>query len=255
MGLLVALFSIAAYFFNTSLNPVTGEKQRVGGMSVDQEIALGLRARGDMAAQFGGLDDDPRARALVERIGSELIQRTQARKGEWRYEFHVLRDREVINAFALPGGQVFITRALLDKLGSEGQVAGVLGHEIGHVIERHGAQHMAKAGLTQGLVGATVIASGDYRSAQLAQMVGALVNLKYGREDELESDHWGLRLMSEAGYDPRSMIKVMEVLQSAGGKNGPEFFSTHPNPENRIQKIKSEIQELYPQGVPAGLKQ
>src|SRR5690606_26163857 len=141
------------------------------------------------------------------------------------------------NAFALPGGQVFITAALLSRLRSEGQVAGVLGHEIGHVVARHGAEHMAKARLTQGLTGAAVLATYDPSdpssrgSAAVAALIGQMVNMRFGREDELESDRLGVRFMAEAGYDPRSMVEVMKVLQeAAGGGRQPEFFSTHPNP-------------------------
>jgi len=132
-----------------------------------------------------------------------------------------------------------------------------LGHEMGHVVARHGAQRIAKAELTEGLTGAVVVASGDARSAQVAQMVGQLVNMKYGRDDELESDKLGVRFMVEAGYDPRAMIRVMEILQAASGGGGgqPEFFSTHPNPENRIERIEQAINELYPNGVPDNLQE
>ena len=194
-------------------------------------------------------------------MGQKLLAGSEASKTEYRYQFHLLGDNKTINAFALPGGQVFITEALLHKLGSEGQVAGVLGHEIGHVVERHGAQHIAKQQLSQGLTGAAVLAAYDpsdparsTRNAAVIAAVGQLVNLKYGRNDELEADKEGVKLMSQAGYDPRAMVKVMEVLQKAGGgSRTPEFFSTHPNPENRIPKIQDAIKAVYPQGVPSGL--
>jgi predicted Zn-dependent protease len=122
----------------------------------------------------------------------------------------------------------------------------VLGHEVGHVVARHGAEHLAKAGLTQSLVGAVAIGSYDpddpNRSAQtaaLAQAVGQLVNLRYGREDELESDALGVQFMATAGYDPRGMVHLMHVLDEAGGGSGPpEFFSTHPSPENRLERLR-----------------
>jgi len=139
-------------------------------------------------------------------------------------------------------------------LQTEGQLAGVLGHEIGHVIARHSSQRLAKNKLTQGLTGAVAVATGDASATQVAAVVGELINMSYGRDDELESDALGVRFMSEAGYDPRAMIEVMKILAKAsGGARQPEFFSTHPNPENRIEKIQETIRKLYPLGVPAHL--
>ena len=133
----------------------------------------------------------------------------------------------------------------------------MLGHEIGHVIARHSSERLAKQQLTQGLLGALVVGSGDYTTAQIGQVVGSMINMSYGREDELESDGLGIRIMAEARYDPRAMIRVMEVLAKAsgGGSRQPEFVSTHPAPENRTARIKAEIEKRFPQGVPKGLKE
>jgi beta-barrel assembly-enhancing protease len=260
LAMIVALVSALMYFRSSEVNPVTGEKQRVGGITAEQEIALGLQARGQMAQQFGGLTRNAKADAVVDEIGARLVSRSSASKGPYQYEFHVLADQKTINAFALPGGQIFITESLLGKLQTRGEIAGVLAHEIAHVVARHGAEHIAKARLTQGLTGAAVLATYDPQDrnsvskAAMAAMVAQLVNLKYGREDELESDRLGVQFMAEAGYDPRSLIRVMEVLKSAGGRGGPEFFSSHPNPENRVGKIEAAIKELFPNGVPQNLE-
>ena len=140
-------------------------------------------------------------------------------------------------------------------LKSEAELAGVLGHEIGHVIARHSSERLAKAKLTQGLIGAATIGTGDYTTAQIGQMVGSMINMRYGREDELESDALGVRIMAQAGYDPRAMISVMETLAKASsGSRQPEFFSTHPHPENRQSRIKEAIGKHFPSGVPEGLK-
>ncbi|HYE02479.1 MAG TPA: M48 family metallopeptidase, partial [Phycisphaerales bacterium] len=170
------------------------------------------------------------------------------------YNFYLIDDANTINAFALPGGQISITKGLFNRLENEAQLAGVLGHEIGHVIERHGAEHMATAQLTQGLIGSVVAGTGDLSAAQVASMVGQLVNLKYGRDDELESDRWGVRLLADAGYDPRALIAVMRVLSEASGGAGPDFFASHPNPTNRIGEIERLIAERYPGGVPDDLE-
>lgn len=248
----IALFS---YFSSKTFNPVTGEDQYIS-LTPRQEIALGLQAAPQMMDQYGGLYASQQEQQIVDRVGSRLLQSDLLADTEWQFDFHLLADPNTVNAFALPGGQVFITAALYGRLETEGQLAGVLGHEVGHVVARHGAQRIANAELTEGLTGAVVVASGDARAAQVAQMVGQMVNMKYGRDDELESDKLGVRFMVEAGYDPRAMIRVMEILNEAsGGGRQPEFFSTHPNPENRIARIQQAIDELYPNGVPAGLEQ
>lgn len=254
MGLIVAGFAIFGYFASSQTNPVTGESQHVS-LSPEQEITLGLQAAPEMAAQHGGeVLTGPEADA-VHRVGNLIVHNTVAKNSPYRFEFHLLADNQTINAFALPGGQVFITRALLGRLETEGQLAGVLGHEVGHVIERHGAQQMAKQQLSQGLSTAVAAASDNPNSAVLAQAVGQMLNMKYGREDELESDRWGVRLTAEAGYDPRAMIGVMQILEKAtGGSRQPEFMSTHPNPGNRIEKIEDEIRAQFPEGLPPGLR-
>jgi beta-barrel assembly-enhancing protease len=250
---LIALIALISYFGNTSLNPLTGEKQRVA-MTPEQEVAIGLKAAPEMAAQMGGLSQNAKARALVERVGARLVRESVAAKSAYRFSFHVLADRRTVNAFALPGGPIFITEGLLGRLRTEGELAGVLGHEIGHVIARHSSERLAKQQLTQGLISAVVVGSGDYTSAQIAQIAGNMINMRYGREDELESDALGIRIAFEAGYDPRAMAGVMEVLASAsGGSKQPEFASTHPAPENRQARIQEEIARRFPSGVPDGL--
>lgn len=255
--LLAALMIIGAlisYFGSRVYNPVTDENQHIS-LTEKQEIALGLQAVPEMVQQFGGEVPDPQAQEQVDAVGFQIAKNSDVKATEWPFEFTLLADPETINAFALPGGQVFITEALFQRLKTEGQLAGVLGHEIGHVVARHSAQRIAKSELTDGLTGAVVVASGDARAAQVAAMVGQLVNMKYGREDELQSDELGVRFMAQAGYDPRAMLDVMKMLaESQSGQAPPEFFSTHPNPENRLKRIEEAIQKVYPNGVPDGLK-
>jgi predicted Zn-dependent protease len=254
IAVIIALFAIVTYFSSTSENPVTGEKQRVA-MTPDQEITLGYRSAPQMAAQMGGLSQNPQAKALVQRVGAELVAKSFAAKSPYKFSFNVLADARTVNAFALHGGPIFITEGLMRLLKTEAELAGVLGHEIGHVIGRHSSERLAKQQLMQGLLGALVVGSGDYTTAQIGQVVGSMINMSYGREDELESDAFGIRIMAEAGYDPRAMIRVMEVLAKAsGGSRQPEFMSTHPAPENRAERIKETIAKTFPGGVPGGLK-
>ncbi len=245
IGLGLAAWALISYFSASEYNEITGETQRVA-MSPEQEIALGLQSAPQMAQQHGGLHPDPQAQARVDEIGATLVKYSVARDTDWNWQFHLLRDSDTVNAFALPGGQVFMTAALYSRLKSDDQVAGVLGHEIAHVIARHGAEHLAKQQLTAGLTGAATVAAGSEGLGRMAQMIGQMVNMKYGRADELESDYLGVRFMTEAGYDPYALIDVMKILAEASGGAGgqPEFFSTHPNPENRIEKIKLAIKEF-----------
>jgi len=260
VAFVIAAIGAAYYFCNTQQNPVTGEKQHVA-LSTEQEVALGLQTAPQMAAEFGGLHPDAAVQDYVERLGEKIVGQSAAKGSDYQYDFHVLADRETVNAFALPGGQVFITSALLGRLQNEAQLAGVLGHEIGHVVGRHSAEHLAKAQFTQVLVGAAGVAASSEESsgqhaAAVAAMVGQIVNMRFGRKDELESDRLGVRFISEARYDPNALKEVMRILaESSGGSPRPEFLSTHPDPGNRLQEIEAEIARVFPNGVPAELTQ
>lgn len=260
IGLLFALFGLITYFTNVDVNPVTGERQRVQ-LSPRQEIALGVQARDNMAARHGGLYPDSRLQAYVNQVGQRVVKQSKASQSPYSYQFYLLRDPKTINAFALPGGQVFITAALLGRLNSEAQLAGVLGHEVGHVVGRHGAEHLAKQQLGSALVSAVGIAASDTaedarRAALVAQAVNQLVSLRYGREDELESDQLGFQFMTQAGYNPKGIVELMQILGSSRpGGGAPEFFSTHPNPGNRVERLQALITENFPNGVPANLEE
>jgi beta-barrel assembly-enhancing protease len=249
LAAIIFAVGIFGYFSQRQTNPLTGEVQHVS-LTPAQEVALGLDSAPQMAAQFGGVDADPAAQRAVQQVGEKLVQMSVAGDSDYQFGFHLLADRKTVNAFALPGGPIFITRALYDQLENEAQLAGVLGHEIGHVIERHSAQHMAKSQLAQSIVGAAGVAASDqYGRGQQAAMITAFVaqmaQLRYGRKDELESDRWGVRMMVDAGYDPHALLGVMQILKRAsGGGRQPEFFSTHPDPGNREATIRQEIAKL-----------
>ncbi|SFP86908.1 M48 family metallopeptidase [Hymenobacter arizonensis] len=261
IAIIVAAVSLFGYYFNTSKNEITGETQHVS-MSADQEIALGLQAAPSMAAQYGGVSTNAQARAAVQQVGQKLIASTKASQTPYKFQFHLLADDKTINAFALPGGQIFITEGLLKNLKTEAQLAGVLAHEIGHVVGRHSAAQVAKSNLTQGLAGAATIASYDPNSpgssiakAAIAAAIAKVVSMRFSRNDELEADKLAVDFTPQAGYDPRAMIEVMNILAQAGGRSStPEFMSTHPDPGNRIALLEQEITADFPQGVPAGLK-
>lgn len=243
IGLLLAGVALFRYCSTQQYNEVLGINQNIG-LTEEQEIALGLQSAPSMIQQHGGLHPSAEGQQLVKAVGNRLIDNSIARRTNYQYDFHLLADPRTVNAFALPGGQVFITAALFNQLENEDQLAGIIGHEIAHVVARHSAERIAKQELTQGLTGAAVVASGDYNTAQAAAMIANLVNMSYGREQELQSDDLGIRFMMEAGYDPTQMIGVMDILERAAGPNRQaEFFSTHPNPENRRGRIRESIEK------------
>lgn len=243
IGLVLAGVALFRYCSTQQYNEVLGINQNIS-MTAEQEIALGLQSAPSMIQQHGGLHPSAQGQQLVKTIGNKLVDNSIARRTNYQYDFHLLADPRTVNAFALPGGQVFITEALFSQLESEDQLAGVLGHEIGHVVARHSAERIAKQELTQGLTGAAVVASGDYNTAQAAAMIANIVNMSYGRDQELQSDDLGIRFMMEAGYDPTEMIGVMDILERAAGPNRQaEFFSTHPNPDNRRERIRESIEK------------
>jgi predicted Zn-dependent protease len=222
-------------------------------MTVDEEKALGLQAAKEMIPKMGGALDpqrDPDA-ALVDEVGRKLVANSGAGKGAYadNYHFYLINDSNTINAFALPGGQISITKGLFNRLENEAQLAGVLGHEIGHVVAQHSAQQMAKGQLGQMIAtGVAVGASGEDGAGRYAGMAAMMANqmlqLKYGRDDEAQSDNIGLRYMMDAGYDPRGMLGVMKVLEQAGGGGKqPEFMSSHPHPQTRYATIEKFLKE------------
>jgi predicted Zn-dependent protease len=231
---------------NCSTNPATGKPQ-LALVGEQQEIAMGREAA-TQAAQQIGLYDDPELQAYVSRLGKELAAQSERPNLPW--SFQVVDDPSV-NAFALPGGFIFVTRGLLTHLTSEAELVSVLGHEIGHVTGRHSVEQMSKSQLAQiGLVAGMVLQP-ELASAygDLAQQGLGLLFLKYGRDDEREADDLGLRYLVAENYDPREMPQVFETLRRVSeretkGGRVPGWLSTHPTPEDRIQRISSQVASL-----------
>jgi predicted Zn-dependent protease len=243
IGLVIVAFALIQRWNNQEENPYTGRVQNIN-MTSEQEIAIGLQSAPEVAQQYGGLYPDERLQTLVDVIGNRLVQNSIARESPYEYEFHLLADDETINAFALPGGQIFITYALFKQL-NEAQLAGVLGHEIGHVIGRHSAERIADSNFWKTVsMGASVGAD----AGTLVGSIGQNTLLTNGREDELESDDLGVLFMMQSNYQPEEMIGVMRILKAAAGPDRvPEFQSTHPDPDNRIERIQESIEKYKDQ--------
>jgi predicted Zn-dependent protease len=225
-------------------NPVTG-KTELSFFTDADEIALGAGAAPSMEQEMGGLYRDPALESYISSVGARLAAASD-RKGI-PYRYRVL-DSGVVNAFALPGGFIYISRGLLVRLKDESELAAVLGHETGHVAARHGVKHLQ---LSMGLnlllrVGAEAAAgrgAGAAGSLELARVVASLGSLKYTRDDERESDHLGITYAERAGWDPRGMIGLMRVLEASekGSAGPPAILRTHPLSSERIRNAEAEL--------------
>ena len=231
----IVILGLLSYWAKRCVNPITGETQHVA-LTADQEIALGMESSSAMSQQFGGDDPETAVRTEVTAIGGNWYKPVMLGRRSTDSSFMHSMTHIPSMTLRCPGGPVFITRGLLNELQNEGQLAGVLGHEIAHVVARHAAEQMAKNQLAQMLVGATAVAASDRdghgnEAAMLAAFAAQMAQLRYGRKDELEADALGVRIMSDAGYDPRALLGVMKILArtSRGGRQ-PEFLSTHPDP-------------------------
>lgn len=226
-------------------------------LSPEEEARIGAEAAPGFTEEFGGEMKDAALQAYVDGIGKKMAAQTEAYFPGLDWEFTLL-DSDVVNAFALPGGKVFFSRGLAERLTSEAQMAGVLGHEIGHVTAQHGAQRISQAGLINAVVAGAAVgvavagdetAAGRYGQVLIPAMAigGQVVLLKYGRDQELQADALGMRYMSKVGYDPAGQLQVMQVLKSLseGGQRPPEILSSHPEPDRRIDQIHQLLATTY----------
>lgn len=232
-----------AMTFACATNPVTGKKE-LSLVSEAQEIQMGREGSQAVLKSVGDVPR-PEAQALVRSIGSQMAARAERPNLPW--EFHLLDDAAV-NAFAMPGGFIFVTRGLMTHLNSEAELAQVIGHEIGHVTAKHSVHQMSQQTLAQvGLVAGSIFSE---RVASLGNVLGAgmgLLFMKFGREDELEADALGFRYSLEQRYDVREAEKVFTTLSRLRGEEGarvPEWQSTHPDPGNRAETAHKRAAEL-----------
>ncbi|MBW2120747.1 MAG: M48 family metallopeptidase [Deltaproteobacteria bacterium] len=231
--------------------PVTGRSHLVL-ISPSQEMALGVKSYREILKE-SKLSQDRKIVAMVNRVGRRIARVASrdypvARGYEW--EFNVIADDKTPNAFALPGGKVAVYTGILKYTRNEAGLATVLGHEIGHVLARHGAERMSQYLLAQLGAAALNVAIGNQdpetvRAMNIGYGVGTTVGvlLPFSRLEESEADHIGLILMAKAGYDPREAVRFWERMEKSGGKKSLPFLSTHPTDEKRIAQIKEWMPE------------
>lgn len=226
-----------------AVNPATGRRE-FSLIGEDREIEMGREADGQVIASYG-LVDDPELQAYVSDIGLRLAAVSERPNLPWSFK---VVDDPIVNAFALPGGFIYVTRGILANFDSEAELAGVLGHEIGHVTAKHSVSQMSRQQLQQAVLGAGMALSETVRRyGQVGGVFLQVLNLRYSRGDESQSDELGLRYISALSYDPDAMIGVFQMLaQVGGGGDGerlPQWQLTHPYPENREADIRRLISE------------
>jgi len=247
--LYLIIISLGAWLVSCAVNPVTGKRQLML-LSESDEIQLGKQTDEEVLRSYGIYADESLAQYISE-LGTRLAR--VSHRPNLNYQFRLL-DSPVINAFAVPGGYVYITRGILAFLNSEAEFAGVMGHEIGHIAARHSAQQYTRAQLAQlGLGVASVVSSQFAKYADIAQLGVGLLFLKFSRDMERQADELGVEYATKIGYNARPManffatLKKMTAEEARGGL--PGWFSTHPDPEEREAKIK-QLTELWQRKVP-----
>src|SRR6266853_3930889 len=223
-------------------NPATG-KLELNLLSESQEVELGKQAKVEAEQAYGVYKEKAELNSYVEGVGKNLAAHSD--RPNLPYSYEVIDDSSV-NAFALPGGPIFITRGILAHLNSEAQMAAVLGHETGHVAARHSANQLSKQQVAQLGLGIGSVLSPVVSSVAGVASVGlSVLFLKFSRDDETQADELGFRYMTKVGYDPNEMIPLFEMLdrvsKEAGSGKTPEWLQTHPDPGNRLAETQKRL--------------
>lgn len=240
--MLIGLVVLAALTPGCTVNPATGEREFIV-ISQEEEIALGNQAAPEFEKEFGGLVPNDRLQQYVRQVGQAVAAEAE-RKIDYQF---ALLNSDVPNAFALPGGKVYVTAGLMSLMSNERQLAAVLGHEVGHVAALHnvkGLQRQMGAAVLAGLA-ADALGGKSGQAAEVAvKVVGGMLNLRYSRSDEYQADDLGIRYMTRAGYSPWGMPELLTALESLSGSDGgglPEIFQTHPYGDKRVKRAQEII--------------
>ncbi|MEN0020990.1 MAG: M48 family metallopeptidase [Planctomycetota bacterium] len=247
----IGLLAVSAGLAACTVNPTTGRSQ-LNLLSREREIALGSEASPQLTEEYGGRVQDAQLQAYLEEVGQRMARHTEGENPSLPWEFTLL-DSDVINAFALPGGKVFMSRGLAEKMTNEAQFAAVVGHEIGHVTARHINERMSRQMLVSGLMVGAAIGASQSDTEWIATAVPAIIGaggqgylLKFGRDQELESDALGVRYMVAEGWDPMGAVQVQQLLgETAEGGRPPEIMSTHPAPQTRVDRLQRIVTGEY----------
>ena len=238
------LLGTSVFVGGCSTNPVTGRRE-LSLISTSQEISMGAEAAPEFEKEFDGRVPNQELQSYVQAVGGRVAAVSDR---EMPYEFTLVQSK-VPNAFALPGGKIFITAGLMSRMTNERQLAAVLGHETGHVAAKHNVnglqRQMGAAVLVQ--IAGMILSGTEGQAAQgVAKVVAGMATMKYGRDDEYQSDQLGIKYMSQAGYNPWGMVELLNVLKSLSDSEGStltEMFQTHPLTGKRISEAEDTIKD------------
>lgn len=229
--LIIALIGLCVS--GCATNPVTGEDQFMI-YSQSSEANIGKQYAPEIEKQLHGKLDDAGIQNYVNSVGQKIAKVSHMPNLKFKY---TVVNHDMINAMALPGGYIFITRGMLEKLNSEAQLAGILAHETVHVTARHSAASMSRQVGINVLMNVAINEKTPETAARMAYYANQLLGLRYSRSQELEADQYGMDYMVKAGYDPAGIIETMQILEREGSGKSIEFLSTHPNPGNRVEEL------------------
>jgi Zn-dependent protease with chaperone function len=246
-GLVVWLMALALFATPLSAIAQTKISYHSNRYKITDDVQAGQQAAAEVEQKMPILRDQE-VQNYVERVGQRLVAAipSEFQHPEFRYYFRVVNARD-INAFALPGGPMYVNRGMIEAARNEGEMAGVMAHELSHVALRHGTAQATKAQKYSILAGVAGIAGailGGPAAGQIGQAAIGTYFMKFSREYETEADVLGSQIMARAGYDPRDLANMFRTIQQQGGSNGPEFLSDHPNPANRYERINQEAAML-----------
>ena len=236
------------FYAGCAINPITGEEELMF-FPEGHDVAIGQRYAPEIEKELGGRIENQRLQNYIDYVGQKLARVSHDR--DFEYHFTAVKDRSV-NAISLPGGYVFITKGMLKELKTEAQLAGVLGHEIAHIVARDTSNMMSNQIGIDVLLAAVTSEKTPTDVLTAVDITRQILSLQYSREDEYAADLGGLEYMVRAGYNPHGMTETIQMLQKQNDVRPIEFFSTHPSPENRIGYLAEKIQRTY-QNL-AGLK-
>lgn len=240
LAVLLGVASIAT-LNGCAVNPVTGEEELMF-FGPEKDVQLGSKYAPQIERALGGRFPDENLQSYVSRVGQRMAR--VCHRPDIAYHFTVVHQKG-INAFAVPGGYIYITSGLLEELESEAQLAAILGHEVGHVVARDTLVAMSRQIGMTALVAAAAIGDAPGDVTRAAGFISGVLTLQYSRDDEKDADMVGLSYMIQAGYNPEAMVETMQILDEIQTVRPIEFFSTHPNPENRIAYLQDRIENRY----------
>jgi predicted Zn-dependent protease len=239
--LFAALFCGMCFFTGCAVNPITGEDELML-FPDQQDIDIGRQYAPEVEKELNGRIEDQVLQNYIDRVGQRIARISH--RPDFDYHFVAVNDKS-INAVALPGGYIFITRGMLLKLKSESQLAGVLAHEIIHVVARDTANMMSKQIGMDILFVAAMTQTTSEGALTMADLARQIVALKYSRDDERDADIYGMDYMVRAGFNPNGAVDTMQMLEQEDSVRAVEFMSSHPSPENRVSYLQARIQTHY----------